>query len=237
MKKYLLTVCLLATTLVASAQFATSSGSSMGATSSVEEWSGFRFSYVPTTLEFDDDWDTDDWDFKGFSLEYVKGFGIMDNMPLFLEVGAGIEWLNWSESDSEDEDYYEYEWKESLNIFSVSVPVNLGYKVALNENLTIMPYVGLKARIGLSATLKGSYEVSYDGETEEDEETLNLYNKDDTDDETLKRFLLGWQIGATATYNNLSFGVNFGSCFTDEIINEIDKCKLSSTTITVGINF
>ena len=207
----------------------------MGATSSVDGWSGFRFSYAPTTLEFDYE-GGENFDLNGLSFENVKGFGIMDNMPLFLEVGAGIEWLNYTDTESDSYEGIKYEVKDAMNLFSVNIPVNLGYKVALNENITIMPYVGLKARLGLSATEKYSIEVSYDGETEKEDETTNFYDEDDMGDATLKRILLGWQAGVTATYNNISFGVNFGSCFTGEVFNEVDS-KLGATTITVGINF
>lgn len=235
MKKIFLSACLLATSLMASAQFATSNSSFTGATSSVEGWSGFRFSYAPTTLEFTYT-GGEDFDLNGFSFEYVKGFGIIDNIPLFLEVGAGIEWLNYTDTESDSYEGLKYEIKDAMNLLSVNVPVNLGYKVALDENITIMPYVGLKARLGLSATEKVSAKLSYEGETKKEDETTNFYDEDDMGDATLKRFLLGWQAGVTATYNNISLGVNYGSCFTDEVFNEVDS-KLGATTITVGINF
>lgn len=237
MKKLFLSVSLLATSLMASAQFATGNGGSSFNSASTEGWSGVRFSYVPTTLEYDKDYGIDDVDFNGFSLEYFKGFGIMSDMPVFLEVGAGIEWLRYSDSESGGYDGIEFEITETDNIFSLNIPVNLGYKFSLSENVTVMPYVGLKANLGLSAKQKISVEASYDGETEEESEDYSWYDEDDMGDNTLKRFFLGWQVGATATYNQYTFSVNYGSYFTDEIYNKIDDCKLGWTTISVGYTF
>ena len=52
MKKYLLAVCLMTTSLMASAQFVTNVGNKMmGSTSSTEGYNSFRFSYSPTTID------------------------------------------------------------------------------------------------------------------------------------------------------------------------------------------
>lgn len=257
MKKLLLSVSLLAVSLVASAQVSFTFN---------EAWSGARLSYVPTTLDYDGGSDTD---FKGLSLEYFKGFGIIEDMPVFLEVGAGLEWLNWNDETDKfdatiDGKDYEYSYKSALNIVSLDVPVNVGYKFALQDNITIMPYIGLKARFNmiakqaswikgkdyakareeemekyLGSDWKDKYEQLY-GEEYKDpskRDGVNMFDEDKVGKQTLKRFLLGWQIGATATYNQYSLSISYGSCFTDEIINGIDDCSFGGTTISVGYTF
>ena len=258
MKKLLLSVCLLATSLVASAQFTPTF---------TDAWSGFRFSYSPTTLDFDYS-DMDDWKFKGFSFEYVKGFGIVEEHPIFLEVGAGLEWMNYRDSEETELDFngkeYDYKMKWGVNVISLNIPINIGYKFSLQDNITIMPYVGLKARMNLLAkqfnkvkadelfdAIEDNYEDQwgkdwedeyerYTGEDYEDprkRESESLFDEKVMEKQTLKRFLLGWQIGATATYNEYSFGISYGSCFTDEIINNIDDCKFGGATISIGYRF
>lgn len=228
MKKLLLSVSLLATSLVASAQF--------NVNSSTEGWSGIRFSYAPTTLKYDKDYDIDNETLNGFSLEYFSDFNIIESIPLFLEIGAGLEWLTYSDSETESAYGVAVKVKSTDNIFTVNIPVNLGYKFSVNENASIMPYVGLKARLGLSATSKITAKVTYDGETEKESETYNLFSEDDMGDFTMKRFLIGWQVGATAIFNQFTIGVNYGACFTDEVINDIDS-RLGAVTISVGYIF
>lgn len=227
MKKLLLSVSLLAVSLVASAQVSFTFN---------EAWSGARLSYVPTTLDYDGGSDTD---FKGLSLEYFKGFGIIEDMPVFLEVGAGLEWLNWNDSEKQGDDDYSVSIKQSMNIFSLDIPANVGYKFALQDNITIMPYVGLKARLNLLAKRSYSYKLDAPGDDydQDNSESVSMFDEDKVGKQTLKRFLLGWQIGATATYNQYSFSISYGSCFTDEIINGIDDCSFGGTTISVGYTF
>lgn len=258
MKKLLLSACLLATSLVASAQF-TPTFKDAG--------TAYRVSYSPMSLDFDNSY-MEDWKFKGVSFEYVKSFGVVEEMPIFLEVGAGLQWLNDRESEEQEttlgDKKYEMVYKTAVNIFSLNVPINIGYKFTLQDNITVMPYVGLNARVNLLAntTSKIKADDYYEALEKQFEETLgenwkekykeaygeeykgadnreksSLFDKDKRGEYTLKRFLLGWQIGATATYENYSFGISYGSCFTDEIINKLEDCKFGGATISVGYTF
>jgi hypothetical protein len=227
MKKILLSVSLLATSLVASAQLAITSA---------DNWSGVRLSYAPTTMKYDKNLGIDNVNLNGFAIEYFKGISVVPNLPLLLEVGAGFEWLTHSNTESESILGVEVKAKESFNAFTVNVPINVGYKFSLNENVALVPYIGLKARVGLSATNKLTVKASYDGESEKESESFNQFSEDDMGKNTMKRFLLGWQIGATASYNQYIFGVNYGTCFTNEVYNNIDS-RLGAVTISAGYTF
>lgn len=254
MKKYLFSACLLATSLAASAQFSTSnSGNSLGSGSLTEEWSSIRISYSPITFEGDSDFeymmgdgDLLD-DYNGFAVEYVKGFSIVDNMPIFLEAGFGFQWINWN--DEEDLGDYSYELEDysvkyKLNITSLYVPLNLGYNISLADNLQVMPYVGLNLRCNLTGQYStGYYKEGYliDEDEWNDDNPVKIDMLSDDKEKGLgrnnmKRIILGWQIGANVAVNNIHIGVRHGCSFGDEVFNKMNS-QLKATTISVGYNF
>ena len=61
-------------------------------------WSRISVSYIPSTLNVDGG---DDLKFQGFNLGWTKGFNIANNVPLFIEAGAGIQFRRYSDSESE----------------------------------------------------------------------------------------------------------------------------------------
>ena len=196
---------------------------------SLNPWETVKFSYSPTTLELIGE----EMDFKGFSFEYMKGQNIVDNKPIFLEYGIGAEILNYTDEYSEYYDGYRISAETKTTIADIYIPVNLGYKVALNGGTNIMPYVGIKAQYNLLG--QSTLEYSVDGYSESEE--IDLFSKSDMDGETMKRTWVSWHIGATIEMNKWSIGIRYGKCFSDEIINHIDDCELTSTTISVGIFF
>lgn len=200
----------------------------------MEPYTKFNFSYAPTTLEFDKSYNMDDWDFEGYSVEYVSGSNVIDGMPVFLEWGVGIELLTMSDKESGSYEGYGYKITSKTNIWDLYVPVNLGYKVAMKENIIVMPYVGIKAQWNVSGKRVTEYDI--DG-IDSDEEEASLFDEDEWGDATLKRAWLGWHIGATVEVNEWSFGVRYGSSFTDEFFEDIDECALTTTSLTIGMRF
>lgn len=233
MKKGILTASVLLFSLMVSAQTNPLSNL-LSNPVSMDGWTSINVSYSPTTLEFDSSYDMDDWDFEGYSIEYVSGSNVVEGMPVFLEWGAGFELLTMSDKESGSYEGYDYKITSKTNITSLYVPVNLGYKLALKDDITIMPYVGIKAQLNLSG--KQVVEVDIDGIDSEEEEA-SLFDEDEWGDSTLKRFWLGWHIGATVQLDKWSVGVRYGSSFTDEFFEDIDECTLTTTSISIGMRF
>ena len=201
---------------------------SSGNVVSLDSWETIKLSYSPTTFESI----TDDMDFKGFSFEYIKGQNVVDNKPIFLEWGIGAEILNYTDEDSEYYEGYRINVEEAINIADIYIPVNIGYKLAINNNTTIMPYVGIKAQLNIFAEER--MEVS--AGTYSEEETLNLFDREDMGDNYVKRVWVGWHIGATIEMNKWSVGIRYGKSFNDKVINDIYS-KVAATTISVGYFF
>jgi hypothetical protein len=157
--------------------------------------------------------------FRGLSAGFVKGFRLASQSPVFMEVGANFLWSNSSEDD--------YDTEINLNMYSINVPLNIGYRYSINEEFSIFPYAGITARGNIS----GKFTASYDGE----KESLNIFDEDDMgDDYTFNRFQVGWQIGFGVNLNRFYLSASFGTDF-----NELAKdLKISSIpSVTLGINF
>lgn len=203
--KFFMVACLLGIASTVSAQFVntSSSSSSMSSNSDAEPWKGLRVSYHPVSINGDEGGDIS---FNGASIGYVKSFEISSTAPLFIETGASASWIG---GEVEDTDV-------KLNMFSVNVPINFGYKFSFGDNNGIFPYAGL--------TLRGNIV----GKMKYDDESVNVFEGDDG----WKRFQLGWQIGVGATFNTFFVGASYGTDFSDIF----EDAKIAMPSITIGFN-
>ena len=204
----------------ASAQFANSnssaSGNSIWTTVNTDGYNRVYFGYSGVKAKVDVS-GVDDLKYPGFSVGYLRGIGLTQKVPLYLEVGGEIDFNRYSESyDGED-------YKETL--LGLKIPVSLVYRININEDFSISPLFGFDFRVNLLGKAKVEYgDESYD---------YNLFKDDEMDGEAYKRFQAGWHIGVGFDYKALHFGVDYGTSF-----NEItEKVKLATTSVTVGYNF
>ena len=218
----------------ASAQFVNSGSSNSSASSTSSSfdftsvktngWSRIYVSYLPSKMKLDYD-DADDMKFKGFQVGWLKGFGLTQRLPLYMEAGAAIQYRSYK--DEESDSYYDFSQK--CNLLSLNIPVNLLYRFNIKDDFSISPYFGLDFRINLLG--KNKYEETYDGDT--DSWDVNLFDDDDMDNEAWKRFQAGWHIGVGFDYRIIHIAVEYGTDF-----NEIaEKTKFATTAITLGLNF
>lgn len=156
--------------------------------------------------------------YPGFSVGYLRGIGLTQKVPLYLEVGGALQFNKWSEDYNDGS-------KESATMLGLNIPVSLVYRINVTDNFAISPNFGLNFRLNLMG--KGKYEE--DGYSED----WNLYSDDDMGDEAYNRFQAGWHIGVGFDYRFLHLGVDWGTDF-----NEItEHTNLKTTYVTLGWNF
>lgn len=264
MKKYLLTVCFVAISFMASAQFATTNGSSsLGAsTKSSSDVSGHSSFYVQYNSfgvgEFADvleDMDAENETLTGITLGGNKTIPVASSLPLFIEVGAGLTyaWAKIYDEEEEEECYwcydeYSYNYKVSSQHLMINVPVNLMYKFLLpNSSITLEPYVGLNVKGHLLGQMKDNSTLDaccddmeeYEDEFNDDDSTIDYFDKDDMGGKkyVAKRVNIGWQIGANVDLGSAFVGISYGSDFGKFMKVDGDDWTFSATNITIGLRF
>ena len=266
MKKLFFTVALMATSLVASAQFATSNGggsfSAAKTSAEVSEHGSFYVQYnsfgVGDLADVLDDMDAESDKLTGLTVGFNKAISVTPSLPLFVEVGAGLTyaWAKlYDEEDTGDCPFCGDEYSESAKMSSqhlmVNVPVNMMYKFQVpNTSIVLEPYVGLNVKAHLMGQMKtkATYEACCDDMEEfhedyleevEDDMTSNYFDKDDMGGKkyVAKRVNIGWQIGANVDFGSAFVGVSYGSDFGKFMKLYSEDWTFSATNITVGLRF
>lgn len=222
--KVFLSLCFAACATMASAQSESKSAYSIYETE--DGWQGLRVSYKPIVMDVKD---AGDLDMNGFSIDYVKSFRIGGDTPLFLETGAGIQTASYLDEEEVYYEGFEISAEEELTVASINVPVNLAYQCFLSDKVTFTPYVGLNVK----GYALGEYSITAKALGETEKETIDLFDEDDMDDNPCKSFVIGWQIGATITYNRFNLGVSYGTDLTEFNTDT----RFNTTAVTFGVNF
>ncbi len=219
----------------ASAQFANSgSGSgSIWTTVNTDGYNRVYVSYNPIKAKYDAP-GVDDDKYQGFTVGYLRGIGLTQKVPLYLEVGAGLRYGRYKDDINESESGYSYTNEYKTTIFALNIPVSLVYRINVNDDFAISPNFGFDFRLNLSGKSKNEWSEVYDGEVlDSGSSDVNLFDDDDMGGDAWKRFQAGWHIGVGFDYKALHFGVDYGTDF-----NEItEKVKVATTSVTVGYNF
>lgn len=152
--------------------------------------------------------------FSGFAVDYIHGFSVSSDLPLFIETGLKFT----MGFHSEDIEGYDDDYSAKMTYGNLSVPVNVAYKFALNDEMSIVPYTGINFKLNLI------------GKTKVEDESVSWYDEEGGD---LKRFQMGWQIGAGLNYKQFYVGLGYEIDF----IKIADKVNTSNFYVGVGYNF
>ena len=226
--------------MLSSVSFAQFSNSGSSSSSSLDEWNTLYLQWNPSVFSPDKG---DSESFNGFSVGFNHAFSLSQSMPLFLEAGLGVQYSVWSDdiemyssSSSTSSSYKKYTFDTKLTMFSAKVPVSLAYKYDIpNSTISIIPNAGLDLRFNISGKVKlesGNYSESYGLFDKDDMKEVGLYLFGD--DDTWKRFQIGWHIGVNFMFNNsFMLGASYGTDFS-EIAKKI---KINTGSITLGYCF
>ncbi len=178
--------------------------------------------------------------FNGLSVQYVHGWNITDR-PLYIEAGLNVTmgFHNVLAYENFDGDGGDLKYKYTK--MSVAVPVNVAYRIACGDGISVVPYTGINFKVNVLGNLKMSYDGKYDDawdivvdELYDGDDSFSLFDKDYIGkDAQWKRFQMGWQIGCGLNYKAFYVGLEYGIDF----ISLAKKLNTSHLGINLGYNF
>lgn len=150
---------------------------------------------------------------NGFEVGYTYGLGLGEESPMAVEFGVNLGYVSKSDDG--------LKWKQ----FNVKVPVNFTYKFKLGETFAIAPYAGINFRFNPMHKITVT---DYDDEEDEYYEVSTSKG--------LKKFQMGWQVGAKAYVKQFFVYGQFGTDF----ISPVDKKywgKINDRNFSVGVGY
>lgn len=178
---------------------------------------------------------------NAFSIGYNRAINLTPSTPLYLEIGAALQYAFYSDDYSEDYEnsYYKYYYKFTGSMLTAKVPVSLLYHVAIpNSDFAIEPFVGIDFKYNIigSAKVKSEETSSYNNKTRKKEEKVdNIFDKKDCDGHPANRFQAGWHVGANFVYKKAFIGISYGQDFS-KFHDDIDL-KFNTLSATLGCRF
>lgn len=204
----------------ASAQF--TNASSKKSSSSTEVTSGWNNLYVQyNSHKFNDNDNAlfHKGSMDGFTIGYNRGIGLSSSMPLYLEVGGGLQYSTGSNDDVD------------MHMLSVVAPVSVLYHFSFpNSTIGIEPLAGLNFR------------YNGWGEIKDDEDTYDPFSDDDTDDNPANRFQVGLHLGVNAVFKKFVLGLKYNIGLSNFWkvkggYKETTDIKFNTFTISAGFRF
>ena len=192
------------------------------------------------------------------SAGYNYAFPISSTLPLYVEAGIAAKYV-WKSEDG-----------QKFNMLSAKVPVNLLFSYPVNESFAIEPYAGIYLRGNIFGKLKYDSDSDYDydddddwdddwdnmvddwsrqsnsralaSKDDDDDDSIDLFSKDDMGDAAWKRIQLGMQFGVRARISNkFLVGIGYSMDLTNiskyEVYHTDISSKFHSFDITLGYCF
>lgn len=201
----------------ASAQFTTSSSKSSSATEVKSGWNDLYVQYNSHKFNDNKVAEFDNGSMDGFTIGYNRGIGLSNSMPLYLEVGGGLQYSTGSNHE------------EDVHMLSVVAPVSVLYHFSIpNSTIGIEPLAGLNFR------------YNGWGEIKDEDDKLDPFSKDDYDDPA-NRFQVGLHLGVNAVFKKfvlgLKYNIGLSNFWKFKDYSETTNVKFNTFTISAGYRF
>lgn len=184
---------------------------------------------------------------NAFSIGYNRAINLTPSTPLYLEVGAALQYAFYSDEATEKDHYEEVTLKYTANMLTAKVPVSLLYHIDIpNSDFAIEPFVGIDFKYNILGSVKqkltkiedrpsmgsGYYD---DDVYEETTKINNIFDKKKCDGHPANRFQAGWHVGANFVYKKAFIGISYGQDFS-KFHDDIDL-KFNTLSATLGCRF
>ena len=185
---------------------------------------------------------------NAFSIGYNRAINLTPSTPLYLEVGAALQYAFYSDEGTEKDQYEEVTLKYTANMLTAKVPVSLLYHIDIpNSDFAIEPFVGIDFKYNILGSAKqklteieehinGGGSGYYDDDVyEETTKINNIFDKKKCDGHQANRFQAGWHVGANFVYKKAFIGISYGQDFS-KFHDDIDL-KFNTLSATLGCRF
>lgn len=153
---------------------------------------------------------------KAISWKISEKYNLPRCLPLYLDAGIGLQYIGWKNCK-----YKKYEDSSEANLISLNIPIALGYKCKINENVTVSPIVGMYMRVNVAGWTDKKDLFS----DKENIRGMGIYAWD--------RVQFGMNFGVGLEMGRVCLGLSYCHDFTDIAEN----IHLSTGVLSVGYNF
>lgn len=190
----------------------------------------FDITYSPQKFNSVDENSSSSLDLNAVSLNWAQAKALTSSYPIYIQYGLGFQYA-WS---TESEKVSGASAKSTTSFLTAKIPLNLMYCFNIpSTNVLLLPHVGLN----LQGHILGQQKVTAKYEDETHSEKMSFFNKDDMDDNTFSRFIVGWQIGAKVAFNKFVVGVAYEGPITNLYKDGDIKINTNQVNISLGIKF
>lgn len=162
---------------------------------------------------------------NAFSIGYNRAINLTPSTPLYLEVGAALQYAFYSDEATEKDHYEEVTLKYTANMLTAKVPVSLLYHIDIpNSDFAIEPFVGIDFKYNILGSVKQKLT-----------KINNIFDKKKCDGHPANRFQAGWHVGANFVYKKAFIGISYGQDFS-KFHDDIDL-KFNTLSATLGCRF
>lgn len=165
----------------------------------------------------------------GFHAGIAYEMPISKTLPLFAETGL------YGSSKGGKVDIGDGE-VDNYSLFYLQLPVMVGYKFAIADNIALKPAAGLYFSYGVSGKAKSTY---FDDDDKIKTKSYDVFKNDEDGVQEMKPFDMGLRIGVGADINTkyyVGLGYEIGLANVSGY-NDGTTAKINCFTVSVGYNF
>lgn len=166
---------------------------------------------------------------NGFGIEEMVGFPLSKTNAIDVELGLQLQ-AAWGGIKTQTAGI---ENKLNTNLLRINIPLQFIYHFNFDEGrFKVSPSAGIDFRFNLLA--RETLKTYADGKQIAEDKT-NYFSKFDMNDNTFKRFQMGWHVGLTFEYYNLNLNVSYGTDFTPIYNDKVTGTKINTSNFSIGI--
>ncbi|MCF0220293.1 MAG: outer membrane beta-barrel protein [Muribaculaceae bacterium] len=230
------------------AQFSNAGGSSFSSSQEIPScFNRITFGYDATFVSIPKDYSSlsdlfKSPTFNGFSVKYVHGWSLSSRFPLYIDAGLRLN-MNFYSKVLEEDTYKQYSYKSSVSskMMSLSVPINISYRLGISDGISIQPYTGINFKVNVLGDITSTVEYTGEYGSEKESETKSWFDED-YKEYGAKRFQMGWQIGLGVNFRKFYLGLEYGIDFMNlckpdsKYFDDIKGIGTSHVEVSLGIN-